>query len=121
MKFVVNRYNIDLPIRPEDSPPMAECTQTYLPYGLPPFEMRQIWVIELVSLEDLTRVIEKNGAIFDVSKSGFWSGTDIQQPGERLFGMALMDDPSFEFRCASASRGRAVAPMPPQSRANLTA
>jgi hypothetical protein len=96
MKVVVNRYSVDFHATPREQPPIPGATLEDHPFGLPPFEMRPIWTIDIQSLNDLFALIDREHVSLDLSRSGYWSGPDFQECGERLFGIALIDDHTWE-------------------------
>jgi hypothetical protein len=97
MKFAVNRYNIIFHAVITDPPPIAGAQIEQLLFGLPPFEVRPIWTIDIRDLAQLTELIESLGVSMDVSKSAYWTGSDFRDPGQRLFGISLIDDPSYKI------------------------
>jgi hypothetical protein len=97
MKFAVNRYDLNFHVILEDPAPIPDAQLEHHPFGLPPFEIRPIWTVDIADLDQLLGLIERLGTSLDVSRSGFWSGFDLANPGERLFGISLIDDPTYEI------------------------
>jgi hypothetical protein len=97
MKFAVNRYNIDCHAVITDPAPIPGAQIEQLLFGLPPFDVRPIWTIDIRDLTQLTELIESLGIPMEVSKSGFWTGSDFRDPGERLLGISLIDDPNYQI------------------------
>jgi hypothetical protein len=97
MKFALNRYNIDFHAVITDPPPIAGAQIEELMFGLPPFEVRPIWTVDIRDLAQITELIESLGVSMEVSKSGYWTGPDVRDPGERLFGISLIDDPNYQI------------------------
>ena len=92
MRFAANWYQIEFEIMPENPPPLPGARLEVRPFGIPPIEMREIWVAEVDCLEViLERILEMRVAM-DISLSAYWSGPSIDDPGERLFGLALIDE-----------------------------
>jgi hypothetical protein len=97
MKFALNRYNIDFHAVITDPPPIAGAQIEELMFGLPPFEVRPIWTVDIRDLAQITELIESLGVSMEVSKSGYWTGPDVRDPGQRLFGISLIDDPNYQI------------------------
>lgn len=92
MKAVANRYRIDFHIDRDDPPPIPGLRIEARPFGIPPFEMRQIWTFDLTRLEELLNILRDNSVELTVSLSPYWSGSSIEVPGTQLLGVALVDD-----------------------------
>lgn len=95
MEFAVNRYKVNFHAIPSDPPPLPGARLEARPFGWPPFEMREIWIMEIDGLEELLRTIRAMDTDFEVSLSAYWSGPRIGAPGHCLFGISLVDDPKF--------------------------
>jgi len=96
MKFATNRYDVDFHVVLEDPAPMAGAQLEHHPFGVPPFEIRPIWVVEIADLRDLLDRIQQLGVSLEISLSGYWSGLSLGDPGRRLFGIGLIDDPDYK-------------------------
>lgn len=92
MKFAVNQYNVNFHVQTGDSPPIAGAMLEEHPFGIPPLELRQVWIADINDLSHILKTIDHNGTIVDVSKSGYWSGNSLDNPGERLYGLGIYDD-----------------------------
>ena len=97
MKFATNRYDVDFHVVLEDPAPIAGTQLEHHPFGVPPFDNRPIWTVEIASLCDLLDRIQKLSVSLEVSLSGYWSGASLEDPGQRLFGIGLIDDPEYEI------------------------
>ena len=97
MKFAVNRYDVDFHIIPDDPAPLPAAQIEEHPFGVPPVEIRPIWMIEIANLETILKLVVEQGLILQLSLSGYWSGADRENPGQRLFGISLIDDPDYEI------------------------
>ena len=97
MKFAVNRHQIGFHAVITDPAPIPGARVEHLLYGLPPFEVRPIWTTDIDDLGQLMDLADRFGVSLDLSKSPYWSGSDFHDPGERLFGISLVDDPSYEI------------------------
>ena len=97
MKVALNRYSLLFHIVESDSPPISSATIETHPFGLPPFELRSIWVFELRGMDHLLEIISAKGVPVEVCYSTYWSGDTLADPGERLFGISLVDDPKFNI------------------------
>lgn len=96
MKFAVNRYKIGYHAVITDPAPIVGARVEHLLYGLPPFEVRPIWTADIDDLAQLLGIVDRLGVSLDLSRSAYWTGRDFHNPGERLFGISLIDDPSYE-------------------------
>lgn len=96
MKFAVNQYNVNFHVRAGDSPPIAGAILEEHPFGIPPLELRQIWIADINDLSHILETVDRYGAAIDVSKSGYWSGNSLDNPGERLYGLGIYDDKSID-------------------------
>jgi hypothetical protein len=97
MKFAINRYNVGYRIVKSDPLSISEVKLEVLPFGIPrPFELREIWTLEISRLEELLSLIEYLGIAARVSLSPYWLG-DMTQIGKRLFGISLLDDPDHDI------------------------
>ena len=92
MKFLVAIGRVSLPFIPDDPPPLPDAELAELPFGNPPREMRPGWIAEFESLEDLLESIDSNKAIFGVELSDYWDAKSVEEQGERLIGIGVMDD-----------------------------
>jgi hypothetical protein len=97
MKFAVNRYSLNLLPILTDPPPIPGASTEALPFGLPPFEMRSVWVFELTGLDELLALTRTLGVSLELSESPYWSGNSLSDPGNRLFGISLIDDPNYQI------------------------
>jgi hypothetical protein len=95
VKFALNRYNVNHHVQPVDPPPMPDARLEEHPFGTTPFELRQIWIVEVDHLAQILTVVDQERAYVDFSLSAFWSGNSLEDPGERLYGIAVFDDPSY--------------------------
>ena len=95
MKFAVGRYNVDFHPVPSDPAPVSGAVLEDHAFGIPPREVRSIWVAEISSLEDLLEALQGGQAEINLSVSGYWTGETISSPGERMYGLGVFDDPSF--------------------------
>lgn len=93
MKIVVNHYSIEFHAVITDPAPIPGAKVERLLYGLPPFEVRPIWTADIDDLARLTEIIDRQDVLLDLCKSPYWSGQDFNNPGERLFGISLIDNP----------------------------
>ncbi len=96
MKFAVNRDNVNFHVQAGDSPPIAGAMLEEHPFGIPPLELRQIWVAYIDDLSHILETVDRNGAAIDVSRSGYWSGNSLENPGERLYGLGITDDKGLD-------------------------
>ncbi|HEX2591706.1 MAG TPA: hypothetical protein VHL34_09440 [Rhizomicrobium sp.] len=95
MKFALNNYNINFAVEDGEEPPVAGAQLVRLPFGVPPFEKRETWLVEVEDLDALLKLIGCGRQILDISFSGFWEVGDDDKPARRFYGIALMDDPDF--------------------------
>jgi hypothetical protein len=95
MKLVVNHYNIEFQAVIADPAPIPGAKVEHLLYGIPPSEIRQIWTTDIDDLSQLMEIIDRQGVLLNLSRSPYWSGQDLHDPGERLFGISLVDDPNY--------------------------
>jgi len=96
MKFAINRYSIDLPVILDDSPPVADAVLEEHAFGGLPRELRPIWIVEIDSLDQCFELIDRHDLQIVISRSEYWSGGALEAPGERLYGIALQDNPFSE-------------------------
>jgi hypothetical protein len=111
VRFAANWYNVDYHIVKENGPPIDGASAMRLPFGVPPFEMREIWVVEASSISQIADWVNKNALTVTVSSSGFWLGDSIENPGERMLGLGVCDDVSRtiderDLPCGIISTGR---------------
>jgi hypothetical protein len=91
MKFALNWYHIEIP--PYESAPIEGAIREVHPYGIPPFEMRNVWTVELATIAEMVWLLENMGAGVTLTVSGFWSGDSFESPGSLMHAIALFDDP----------------------------
>jgi hypothetical protein len=94
MKFVANRYSLNFHIVKEEPLPLPGLTLEKRFFGLPPYELRDVWTVEISTLEDMTQLIQSLEATFELSLSAFWTGDDLENPGQRMHGISVIDDNS---------------------------
>jgi hypothetical protein len=92
LKYVVNWYNADFHAVLENGPPLEGARLERHLFGLPPYEARDVWAIELDAIETLLPEVRDRGLGVTISSSGTWSGKDQDAPGELLFGLGVFDD-----------------------------
>ena len=97
MRFALNRYDINFRVIVADGPPIPGAKLEVHPFGLPPFERRDIWMIEVRNLDHVCELAQHLGTQLNISESSYWSGTTLSEPGNRLFGISVIDDPSAEI------------------------
>ena len=97
MKLVANYYSLNFHVMEQDKPPIAGARLERLPFGVPPFELRLTWTVEITDLESLVDQVKHRGISLNLCESPFWSGTSIEQPGERYFGVSVVDDPEAQI------------------------
>lgn len=97
MRFAVNRYNVSFHVVLEDPAPLPDARLEHHPFGRPPFEMRSIWMVEISDLQELLDLTQKVGVNLELSHSAYWSGASLEIPGERLYGISVIDDPHYEI------------------------
>jgi hypothetical protein len=79
-------------------PPLPAAIVEDHPFGIPPIEIRSIWVFEINDLAQILSVVESKGLCLEISYSGYWSGSTLTEPGERLFGISLYEDLGIDRR-----------------------
>lgn len=94
-KFALNRYDVDFHAVVDDPPPIADAVLEWHPFGIPPYELRQIWVFEIGTLEEIVARVDALDLEMCLSRSGYWSGSSLEDLGERLYGIATVGDWSF--------------------------
>jgi len=77
-----------------DPLPIAGVTLEVLPFGVDwAFELREIWTLKISDLVELLALVQRLRMAIRISVSPYWSGDSLENPGEPLFGFAVMDDP----------------------------
>jgi hypothetical protein len=92
MKFAINQYNVNYPVVPGDKAPLPNAVIESHPFGMPPFEMRSVWVADINELAEIVRVISTGELVMEFSLSGYWSGSSLAEPRERLLGVGLYEN-----------------------------
>ena len=100
MRFVVNFFRPDLRVVAKNGPPLPDAVLEDHAFGVPPREVRQAWIVEVADLNELAKLAREDGLYVWVQKTGYWSGTTPDNPGERLFGLGISDGKAHEIHPA---------------------
>ena len=104
MKCAVNYYNVSFHVLPDEPPPVSGARLEHLPFGIPPCEIRDIWTIEVNDMSDLTALLSGGEVHLVLSEGPFWSGQEIENPGEKLIGIGVLDETNPQID----RRGRSI-------------